>query len=405
MDTVNKEENIFHLSIDQLQEIALSFKEKVFLGLKADDQEIQCLPTYVQPSMDVIKGKALVLDLGGTNYRAAVVNFEPGNITIHPENGWKKDLSVMKTEGYTREKLFREMTDLVDEIHEKELPIGYCFSYPAQSLPNGDAKLLRWTKGVSIREMIGQPLGHPLMDYLNNHTDTRYTRVKVINDTVASLFAGLRRPGYDAYIGLIVGTGCNMATFIPAERIEKLDPKYTGRGWIPVNLESGNFYPPYLTAIDDEVDKDSNIPGRQRFEKAVSGMYLGEILKTAFPDIDFEEKLDARKITDMLSYPGIYKDEYIKIARQIYNRSADLVAAALLGMILVLLSYNENLKRICLTAEGSLFWSDDKNDKSYKDSVLEKLQELLSVRGYKIQVDILQMDNANLVGSAVAALS
>lgn len=64
--------------------------------------------------------------------------------------------------------------------------------------------------------MIGEPVGKPLLDYLNERNDIKFTGIKVLNDTVASLFAGLTNSGYDAYIGLIVGTGTNMATFIPA---------------------------------------------------------------------------------------------------------------------------------------------------------------------------------------------
>mgnify|MGYP002242870819 FL=1 len=188
----------------------------------------------------------------------------------------------MKSPGYTREELFKELADLIVEIkREEEMPIGYCFSYPTESIPGGDARLLRWTKGVDIREMVGQFVGKPLLDYLNEKNKIRFTGVKVLNDTIASLFAGLTDKSYDAYIGLIVGTGTNMATFIPSDKITKLDPECHVQGLIPVNLESGNFYPPFLTAVDDTVDATSDSLGKQRFEKAVSGMYLGDILKAA----------------------------------------------------------------------------------------------------------------------------
>lgn len=91
------ERNIFKLENDQLKEIALSLRQKVEVGLAKDGQEIQCIPTFITPKSTNINGKALVLDLGGTNYRVATVNFNNDKPTIHPENGWKKDLSVMKT--------------------------------------------------------------------------------------------------------------------------------------------------------------------------------------------------------------------------------------------------------------------------------------------------------------------
>ena len=401
------ERNIFKLEQAQLKEIALSLQKKVEEGLTKDNAEIQCLPTFITPRSKGINGKAMVLDLGGTNYRVATVNFANDKTTIHPENGWKKDLSIMKTAGFTRNELFKELADPIGEIkRDEEIPIGYCFSYAAESLPDGDARLLHWTKGVNIKDMIGKPVGKPFLDYLNKRNNVKFTGIKVLNDTVASLFAGLTNSSYDAYIGLIVGTGTNMATFIPAEKITKLPPSYPIKGLIPVNLESGNFNPSFLTTVDDTVDACSDSRGNQRFEKAVSGMYLGEILKAAFPLEEFEEKFDAQKLTTIMNYPDIHKEKYVEVAHWIYNRSAHLVAASLAGLIRLLTSYNKETKKICLVAEGSLFWSKNRKDKDYNILVMEKLQELLNEFGLgDVKVHINQMNNANLIGTAIAALS
>lgn len=401
------EKNIFKLDNEQLKGIAHAFREKVEEGLNKNNSEIQCIPTFILPKATDVKGKAFVLDLGGTNYRVAIVDFSTEKPIIYPNNGWKKDMSIMKSPGYTREELFKELADLIVEIkREEEMPIGYCFSYPTESIPGGDARLLRWTKGVDIREMVGQFVGKPLLDYLNEKNKIRFTGVKVLNDTIASLFAGLTDKSYDAYIGLIVGTGTNMATFIPSDKITKLDPECHVQGLIPVNLESGNFYPPFLTAVDDTVDATSDSLGKQRFEKAVSGMYLGDILKAAFPLEEFEEKFDARKLTAIMNYPDIHKDIYVQVAHWIYNRSAQLVAASLAGLIALLKSYNRDIHRVCLIAEGSLFWSESRKDKNYNILVMEKLQELLrELELEDVEVHINSMDNANLIGTGIAALS
>ncbi|WP_289006910.1 hexokinase [uncultured Parabacteroides sp.] len=401
------ERNIFKLENEQLKEIALSLRQKVEEGLAKENAEIQCLPTFITPKNNNINGKALVLDLGGTNYRVATVNFANDKATIHPENGWKKDLSVMKTPGFTREELFKELADPIGEIkRDVEMPIGYCFSYAAESLPDGDAKLLHWTKGVHIKEMLGQPIGKPLLEYLNERNEPKFTNIKVLNDTVASLFAGLTDSNYDAYIGLIVGTGTNMATFIPADKITKLPASIQADGLIPVNLESGNFHPPFLTTVDEMVDACSDSRGMQRFEKAVSGMYLGEILKSTFPLDEFEEKFDAQKLTTIMNYPDIHKEKYVQVAHWIYNRSAQLVASSLAGLISLLVSYNKDIKKVCLVAEGSMFWSLNRNDKNYNVLVMEELDILLNELGIgDVKVHVNKMNNANLVGTAIAALS
>lgn len=400
------EKNIFKLENEQLKNIAVLFQQKVEEGLTSENQEIQCLPTFITPNSKSVNGKALVLDLGGTNYRVALIDFNNGTPTIYPSNGWKKDMSIMKSPGYSREELFKELADMIVEIKcDEEIPIGYCFSYPIKSTLDGDAELLRWTKGVDIKEMVGQLVGKPLLDYLNARNDIKFTGIKVLNDTVASLFAGLSDSSYDAYIGLIVGTGTNMATFIPADKIKKMNPEFDMHGLIPVNLESGNFHPPYLTTVDDAVDSTSDTPGKQRFEKAVSGMYLGDILKTTFPLDEFEEKFDAQKLTTIMNYPDIHKDIYVDVAHWIYNRSAYLVAASLAGLIMQLKSYNKDIRKICLVAEGSLFWSENRKDRNYNVIVMEKLRELLDDFGLSdVEVHINNMKNANLIGTGIAAL-
>jgi hexokinase len=400
-------ENIFKLSTVQLKEIALDLQQKVENGLNHDNTEIQCIPTFIKPKTEGVEGQATVLDLGGTNYRAAVISFKEGKTDIYPGDGWSKDLSVMKTKGFTEQKLYAEQAAFLKDLKlPAKSPIGYCFSYPAECLPDGDAKLLRWTKGVDIREMIDQPIGKPLKDFLNSKGKTEFTAIKVINDTVASLFAGLADSSFDAYIGLIVGTGTNMATFIHSDRIGKLDKSLNWQGLTPINLESGNYRPLHLTAIDDQVDAASGTKDAQRFEKAVSGMYLGKVFTALFPEDKFDENFDAKALTDLIDKPDKHKKKHVRAAIHIYKRSAKLVAASLAGLVLVMVSHNPAIKKVCLTAEGGLFWSKVKGCKEYNKMVSKYLKESLEELGHKeVKVKVVGIHNANLIGSAVAALS
>lgn len=399
--------NMFELNRKQLREIVWAFRERVEEGLNSENTQIKCLPTYIIPNTEVKEGKALVLDLGGTNYRAAIVEFKDGQAEGHPKNSWKKRIDEMKAEGFTSQQLYDEMADLIEEMnHDQELPIGYCFSYPAESQLDGDATLLHWTKGVDIKDMVGKPVGKPLMDDFNRRGIARFTSVKVINDTVASLFAGLTDRNYDAYIGLIVGTGCNMATFIPADHIKKLNPEFQGKGLIPINLESGNFYPPYLFDADDWVDELTDTENEQRFEKAVSGMYLGELFKQVFPHDQIKKDFNAGDMNHIVNNPQLYKKEYVDVANWIFRRSAQLVAASLAGMILELRKYNPQLRRVSLTAEGSLFWSKIAEGEDYHEMVMGELYGLLGDFGFTdITVGLEEKANINLVGTAIAALS
>ena len=48
---------------------------------------------------NALKPYVIGLDLGGTNYRVAIVDFSTEKPIIYPNNGWKKDMSIMKSPG------------------------------------------------------------------------------------------------------------------------------------------------------------------------------------------------------------------------------------------------------------------------------------------------------------------
>jgi hexokinase len=395
----------FNLSIAQLADIANDLTRKIVAGFQQDNTEIKCLPTYIHPKKDTIRGNATVFDLGGTNFRVATVSVRekttiPGSV--------ERDITEMKKDGFTREDLFNAQAKTMEQLDiPPDTPIGYCFSYPAKSLTDGDAELINWTKGVHIPQMEGCPIGKPLLEYLNKNTGKRFTDIKVLNDTITSLFAGLLNPGFDAYIGIIVGTGTNMAAFFPSEYIPKIRDMKGWTGETPVNLESGNFYPPHLTDLDDQVDAESDCMGGQRFEKAVSGMYLGRVFRAAFPGEKLDENLSAVDLSRMINNPFQNKEEYVETAYQIYERSAKLVAASLAGLVQNLRHANPKIKRVQVLAEGSLFWSRISTGKaSYADVVNASLKEVLSALDLaEVEVTIAQMENANLIGAAMAVLS
>jgi hexokinase len=71
-----------------------------------------------------------------------------------------------------------------------------------------------------------------------------------------------------------------------------------------------------------------------------------------------------------------------------------------------MVSHDPSIKKVCLTAEGSLFWSKVKKCKSYNKLVDKYLKNVLEELGHKdVKVKINEIHNANLIGSAVAALS
>ncbi|MFV0346894.1 MAG: hexokinase family protein [Bacteroidales bacterium] len=395
--------NLLSLDIKQQRSISNAFSERVLQGLEKDGQELLCIPTYVSPIEGELNGAVTVVDFGGTNLRVAVVEFKKGAATVtHGPVGKKLDPELGETSSL--EALFKAIAGLVNVLgYEKETPLGYCYSYPATSLKNGDAIGLGMSKDLAIKELIGSKIGKPLLEYLNKNCKSKFSGIKVANDTITTLFAGKTLPGFDSYIGLIVGTGTNMATFFHTSRITKeIEP---WEGILPINLESGNFTPDILTDLDKTVDEKSLNPGKQKLEKAVSGMFIGRLLNAAFPD-KFDELTDGKQMSQVIDNPKKYDVEAVELSKEAYKRSAKLVASSIAGLIKSGNPPSDRTYRVLIVAEGSLFWSHLSEFKDYNKMVKKYLRDLLDHMHYSnVQFDIQRVDNANLIGAGIVAMA
>lgn len=388
----------FRLDDPALQDVRRALEARIREGLAAENQEIKALPAWIAPPEPDVHGKAIVVDTGGTNMRATLIDL--GSDRTHtigeaPSNVVPRgDDRVVLAEEF-----FRLQAELVRDLAPPhDLPVGYCFSYPATAHDDGDATLIRWTKNIRIRDVEGRRVGAPLrkaLEALGLHPGP----VRVLNDTVSTMLAGAwlhHDPRFPETIGLIAGTGTNMATFLARDAITKLDEVSTpqaSRRRMAVNLESGNFHPPHLTRWDDALDAQSIDPGRQRFEKAVSGYWLPFLFQAALPD---SKAIDPERGTGPLA--ALARDarasEERELAALLLQRSADLIAAAICGLCDVLPAGNG----VTVIAEGSLFWKSE----GYADRVRTTVTRLLDgARTVRVE----RVEDANFVGSACAALA
>jgi hexokinase len=135
-------------------------------------------------------------------------------------------------------------------------------------------------------------------------------------------------------------------------------------------------------------------------------MYIGQILREVFPESGFDKHTDSKALTNIINTPVYHKKTLVKIAIDIYERSAKLVASSLAGLIDMLIAHDNSIKKIRITAEGSLFWSEVKGSQSYNKVVKGTLNDLLTAMGHKgVKIDIVEIESANMIGSGIAALS
>jgi hexokinase len=383
------------LTHSQLVEVARVFGERVAEGLAADGREIRCLPTYVSAAGTVRRGCALVVDLGGSNVRAAVVGNVEGALRVERGPVGSR-LPLERGQPLSRERFLQVQVEQAAALGPVgALPLGYCFSYPAESMRDRDAVLLRWTKEVCVPGVEGERVGRLLRDALVA-AGVQCREVTVVNDTVAAMLAGVQERA-DCVLGLIVGTGTNLAAVFDAGAVPKLAGCELER--LPVNLESGNFVPPHLSEWDDEVDRASENPGGQRFEKAVSGVYLGRLLAAVVPAAGFDPESGSKGVVEAAAR-GEDSSLLAAAARQVLRRSAQLVGAKVAGLV-ALLHAQRPRRCAVVVAEGSLYALAP----GYAALVSRTTSEVLAALGAPtLSVRFRSYENANLLGTAAAAM-
>lgn len=407
------------LSDAQLTQMRDQLAQEIHTGLSQKGQRIKALPAYLRLPKQNIAGDAFVLDAGGTNVRAAHVALKNNHIELI--KGPIADKTLMfdaQTPGeVSSEAFFHRQADLLNQLTPPaEFTSAYCFSYPSENKPDGDASLINWTKNINIDGMVGESIRSQLTQAIAQNGQAAH-KMPVLNDTVTTLIAAAwMNANCDQYMGLIAGTGMNIAGFFRTEQITKLDandiPHWDAKELMAVNLELGNFHPACLTQYDDELDASNphDSPTRQRLEKAISGRYIASIYgqvvgreaclalpeSLRFDPMDIENS-NAVNVTRLRNYPG----QMGEIANAIINRSADLVAAALAGVVKAQDLPLDQKQVVGLLPEGSLFWLTE----GYRDRVEKTLDRLTPTN---VTVNIMQNTtgvDSNFIGAACAALS
>ncbi len=411
------------LGYDELRRVHDAMRAAMLRGLSHGDGCLRMIPAYVPPVSSPPPGEVIAIDAGGTNVRAAVVRFREGEEPI-VEGMVRDGLPGADGEPVDGETFFARLAALVASLERPGLPLGFVFSYPTRILPDRDGILLRWTKEVRARDVEGARVGTGLSRALEEHFGVRTPSVTVLNDTVAALAAASTKlSGTGGAIGLIVGTGCNMAYFERTAAITKLSAEEAGPPEQAINMESGNFDGLPMTVFDHGLDESSEDPGRQRFEKQVAGRYLGELTRRVLrgavgrgavpPSVGRELaepwRLETAHVAALLSEPARFEGPLAHVApseqaavrllaRAVVTRAARLVAA---GLSSVIDHLGLAAAPVAIVAEGTMYWKMP----GFRQKVEETLDELTPPLGGSPRFVMLRIEDANMLGAGVAALS
>ncbi|CAB4296170.1 unnamed protein product [Prunus armeniaca] len=258
------------------------------------------------------EGLFYALDLGGTNFRVLRVQLggkqERVIATEFDQVSIPKELMFS-----TSEQLFDFIASGLAKFAQKEgnkfhLPtgtkreIGFTFSFPVKQTSIDSGILIKWTKGFSVSGTAGKDVVACLNEAMERQgLDMRVSAL--VNDAVGTL-AGARYWDDDVMVAVILGTGTNACYVERADAIPKLQGQVSSSGRTIINTEWGAFSDGLpLTEFDREMDAASINPGEQIFEKTISGMYLGEIVRRVLVKMAEADALFGESAPEKLSTP------------------------------------------------------------------------------------------------------
>ncbi|CAI9547731.1 unnamed protein product [Staurois parvus] len=386
------------LSDETLLDIMARFQVEMDKGLKKDTNptaSLKMLPTYVRSTPDGSeKGDFLALDLGGSMFRVLKVNVsDDGKQNVHMDSQFYPTPSNISTGNKTE--LFEYVVDCLGDFIKKrqiteKLPLGFTFSFPCKQTKLDEGFLINWTKEFKVKGMQGMDVVKTLRKTLNKKKIPNVEVMAIVNDTVGTMMTC----GFDdklCEVGVIVGTGTNACYM---ENLSNIDLVEGDEGRMCINTEWGAFgddgsLEDIRTEFDKEIDLGSVDPGTQLFEKMISSLYMGELvrlilLKMAKKGLLFGGKIstalrtkgtiETSQVASMEKYnEGLYNTKQVllnlelepseddciavqHVATIVSFRSVNLCAAAL-ASILTRLRQNKKLDRMRTTVgmDGTVY--------------------------------------------------
>ncbi|CAI5774554.1 hexokinase HKDC1 isoform X1 [Podarcis lilfordi] len=309
------------LSDDVLLDLMARFQAEMVKGLARDTNPtatLKMLPTFVRSIPDgTEKGEFLALDLGGSRFRVLKVKVS--------ENG--KQNVQMESQFYPTPKeiihgsgtdLFQYVADCLADFMEtknikhKKFPLGFTLSFPYIQRKLEEGILISWTKHFKARGVQQTDVVKSLQKALRKHQDIDVDILALVNDTVGTMMTC----GYDdqrCEVGVIIGTGTNACYM---EEMSNIDLVEGDEGRMCINTEWGAFgddasLDDIRTEFDKEIDLGSFNPGKQLFEKMISGLYLGELVRIILLKMTREGLLFNGKLSTALCTKGKIETKHI----------------------------------------------------------------------------------------------
>lgn len=391
-------------------------------GLSREDGCLAMLPTFVGGGETPENSeRVLVVDAGGSNFRAATVRFEKGAPVVedfrrHPMPGTDRPME--------KEAFFDAIAALIAPLAQQASRVGICFSYAFSSLPGGEGEIISMSKGMRIAGIRGALLGKELEAALVRLGVGGARRYTIVNDSVAALLGAAVQTDLracDGLAGLIVGTGMNACYFEKTDNIKKISGCSVPE--MVINMEAGGFDGFGRTPADKALDDRSSNRGEHFCEKATAGAYLGplvlELMQRAAeagfyspeaaariaaettlttPDLSVYDAEGAGPLARLVGQEEGDRAVTDGILAAVFRRAGTLLVGILAAIAKQTGRGSDPQRPMCVSADGSTFYKCGPLRRSV-DAALDEAKKTLG-----LHFTFVKPENANLVGTAAAAL-
>jgi len=427
-------EKQFDVPLSRMRSIKRAVAGEMDAGLAGRKSSLAMLPAYCDAASGGEKGLFLALDLGGTNFRVMLVKLagagDPPQVVAEAKYKLTRehitgsgDVLFGAIAGYLRK-------FLKDHAFTSDYALGYTFSFPVQLLGIDEGILMKWTKEFSASGVVGRKVVALQRRALTRKRVANVNIVALANDTVGTLQAQAALDS-NCGMGVILGTGFNIAVRVAARRIRKgVGSSCPGKNMI-VNMEAGNFAPSLpSTSYDRRLDRDSGNAGHQLAEKMISGKYLPQLVRLLILDLIRKERLfdgvAPAVFADKDSFKGWHMDVFeagssesvqnlakelfgrtlnpverrtlARLSRLVSSRSARVAASLIAGALTRL--ERRSSKRVTVAVDGSLF----EKYPGYDRRLAEAIRELQGSGGTRVRLKLTK-DGSGIGAAVIAAVA
>jgi hexokinase len=332
------------ISQNELRQLSRNLQKQLLERLETD---MECmLPSYShQLPRGTEVGRFVALDVGGSTLRVALVELcgrmsnigeesrivSMRNFHINPKI---KALEGMAFFDWMAERILETLSAELDQHDGSDgpLPMSMAWSFPIEQTSLAGGKLQGMGKGFSAcNGLLGQDLGEIVRTACLNRGLNVELRA-IVNDSSACLLSeSYNHP--TTRFGLILGTGVNLAAYLPVSAIGRVKFGERPPQWFEkathviinseISMMGRDILP--LTRWDKQLLANHSRPEFQPLEHMVSGMYLGEICRLALVEAIESTGVFGGAVPGSLQEPYSFSTETLSIIEK--DTSSDLEEA------------------------------------------------------------------------------